>query len=148
MMARKPSHFGSNHQPRPMGSGPGLASIGSCSRTRLRVMLFRWREREGLGRDRDRVAVAPMLDDRGAVAHANESGASVSVHHGPFRLKGAGRAELQLQEFRACDGVQTKRVHAGPGSAALSGVLLAASLPRTSAWLTSLTRRIRPAAFA
>src|SRR5437879_5661645 len=132
MMARKPSHFGSNHQPRSVGSGPGLASIGSGSRTRLRVMLFRWREREGLGRDRDRVAVAPMLDDRCAVADANESGASVSVHHGPFRLKGAGRAELQLQEFRACDGVQTKRVHSGPGSAALSGVLLAASLPRTS----------------
>jgi hypothetical protein len=78
------------------------------------------------------VAVAPVLDDRGAVADADESGASVSVHHGLVRLKDARSAELQLQKFRACDRVQTERVHAGPGSAALSGVLLAVSRLRTS----------------
>jgi hypothetical protein len=31
--ARKPSHFGSNDQPRLVGSGPDFASIGSGRRT-------------------------------------------------------------------------------------------------------------------
>jgi hypothetical protein len=37
-----------------------------------------------------------MSDDRGAVVHADEPGASVSVHHRLVRLKRAGRSELQL----------------------------------------------------
>jgi hypothetical protein len=46
-----------------------------------------------------------MPDDRGAVADADESGASVAVHNGLARLKHAGRTELQLQEFCAGDRV-------------------------------------------
>lgn len=112
MMARKPSHFGSNHQPRPVGSGPGLASVGSGRRTPRRVkLLLRW-DRERVERDGDGMAVAPMLDDRGAVLDADEPGAPTAVHYRLIRLKGAGRAEPQLQEFRASDRVQAERVHA------------------------------------
>lgn len=89
-----------------------MASIGSFGRTSHRVRLFRWWEGESLKRNRDWVAAAPMSDDRVAVADADEPGASVSVDHGLVRLKDAGQAELQLQEFRAGDRVHSERVHA------------------------------------
>jgi len=47
-----------------------------------------------------------MPDHGGALAHADEPCTAVSVHHGLIRLKGAGRAEPQLQELRAGDRVQ------------------------------------------
>lgn len=50
---------------------------------------FLRRERKTLERNRDRVAVAPVLDDRGAVLDSDEPGASVPVHHGLPRLKDA-----------------------------------------------------------
>src|SRR4051794_754745 len=107
MMARKPSHFGSNAQPRPVGSGPGLASIGSGRRTLRRVtLLLRW-DRQCVERDGDGMAAAPMLDDRRAVLDADEPGAPTVVHNCLVRLKG----DLQLQESRAGDRVQTDRVH-------------------------------------
>jgi len=57
------------------------------------------------------MAVAPMPDDRGALTHTDEPGASTFVHDGLARLKRAGRAELQLQKPRSGNRVQTKRVH-------------------------------------
>lgn len=122
MMARKPS-LGSNAQPRLFGRGPGLASIGSDGPTERRVILRTRREGESLERNRDGVTAATVSDDRGAVAHANEPGASASVHHSLVRLKGAGRAELQLQELRTGDRVQSQRVHAPTPSAGPSLVL-------------------------
>jgi hypothetical protein len=111
-MAWKPPSSSSNHPPRPVGSGLGLASSGSGRRTQRRVNLCRRWEGKGLGRNRDGMALTPISNDRGAVAGADEPGASVSVHYGLVRLKDAERAELQLQEFRAGDRVQSKRVHA------------------------------------
>jgi hypothetical protein len=52
-----------------------------------------------------------MSDHCGSVVHADEPGASISVQDCLVRLKGGGRTELQLQEFRAGDRVQTERVH-------------------------------------
>ena len=70
------------------------------------------RERERVERDSERVAVAPMLDDRGAILDADEPGALISVHHCLVRLKGTRGAELHLQELCAGDRVQAKCVHA------------------------------------
>ena len=123
VMARKPSRFGSKAQPRPRGRGSGSASIGSGSPTRRRVARLSLWERERLERNCDRVTAARVSDHRGAVAHADEPGASVSVHHGLVRLKGAGRAELQLQELGTGDRVQSERVHAPKRSAGPSLVL-------------------------
>jgi hypothetical protein len=75
-------------------------------------MLLFERHRQALQRDGDSAATAPMLDDCRAVTDANEPGTSVSVHDGLIRLKGTGRPESQLQEFRARDRVQAERVHA------------------------------------
>ena len=66
-----------------------------------------------------------MSDERGAVVDTDEAGAAVSVHHRLVRLEASGRAELQLQELRAGDGLQAEGVCA-QGSAPL--VLI---LPRT-----------------
>jgi hypothetical protein len=92
MMALKPSHVGSSRQPRPAGSGSGRRTQGGGR-------LARRRERERREWDRDVVAVVTMPDDRCAVADADEPGKSVSVHDGLVRLKDAGWAESQLQEF-------------------------------------------------
>jgi hypothetical protein len=75
------------------------------------VTLLFGRERQSLERNRDRATVGSVSDYRGALAHADESGALVSVHHRLLRLKGASRPELQLQELRAGDRVQSERVH-------------------------------------
>jgi hypothetical protein len=58
------------------------------------------------------MTVIPVSDDRGAVAHADEPCAPVSVHYGLLRLEGSGPAEPQLQKFRAGNRVQSKGVHA------------------------------------
>jgi hypothetical protein len=63
-----------------------------------------------------------MSDHCGSVVHADEPGASISVQDCLVLLKAGGRTELQLQEFRAGDRVQTERVHA-QGSAAFALVL-------------------------
>jgi hypothetical protein len=99
------------YPPRPVGSGPRLASIGSGRQMRRTVLLLRRREREGYERNRDRAAVTPASDDRCAVGDADEPGPSASMHHRLIRLKSAAPAELQLQEFRAGDRVQAERVH-------------------------------------
>jgi hypothetical protein len=110
-----------------------LASIGSGRSTPRRVTLCGRRKREGLERDPNGVAFIRMSDDRAAVADADEPGTSVSVDHGLVRLKGAGGAKLQLQEFRTGDRVQTKRVHTRKGSARFSLVLLGAGRSVASA---------------
>ena len=111
MMSRKPSRLGSHDQPRPTGSGAGLASTGSGGRTKRGVVRFRQWEGEGLKWNRDWVALTPMSDHCASVVHADEPGASISVQDCLVRLKGGGRTELQLQEFRAGDRVETERVH-------------------------------------
>jgi hypothetical protein len=113
MMARKPPHLGSNHQPWLLGRGPGLASINSGRRRRRRATLHRGRERKGLERNGDGAASAPVSDHRGAVADADEPGAAIPVQDCLVRLKRAGRAESQLEEFGASDRVQAEGVHAG-----------------------------------
>ena len=123
VMARKPSRFGSKAQPRPGGRGSGSASIGYGSPTRRRVAPLSQRERESLERNCDWVSAARVSDHRGAATHADEPGASVSVHHSLVGLKGAGRAELQLQELRTGDRVQSERIHAPTRSAGPSPVL-------------------------
>lgn len=112
MRARKPSHFGSNDQPRPVGSGPGFASIGAGGRATPRVVLLSRRKRESLERNGDWVAVAQISDDREAVPCTDETSASTVVDHGLVWLKVRQGAEPDLQELRARDGVQSERVHA------------------------------------
>ena len=90
MIARKPSHFGSNYQPRPVGSGLGLASIGSGSDTVSSVSLLFWWKRKGVKGNREGMPVAGVSDDRRAAARADEPGAFIFVHHRLVRLEGGG----------------------------------------------------------
>lgn len=78
------------------------------------MALFLRRERKGLERYGEGVAVAPVLDDRGAVLDADESSAPVSVYYGLVRLEGARGAEFQLEELCSGDRVQAEGFHAGP----------------------------------
>jgi len=110
MMTRKPSHLGSSDQPGTAGGGPVFASTGSGRRT-ARTVRFRRREREGLEGNGYGMVVARVSDDCGAVVHPDEPGAPVAVQHRPIWLKEAGRAKLHLQQLRAGDRVQPKRVH-------------------------------------
>lgn len=112
MTPRKPSCLGSNAGPPLPGTRSCFAGDGSGRRAQRRVRLFLRRNRKPLEGNGDGVAVAPMLDDGGALVDSNESGATISVHHGLVRLKCAGRTELQLQESRAGDCVQAELVHA------------------------------------
>ena len=129
-MKAKAAHLGSTLERMAAACGPGSACVHSDPRTERGVVLSGRREREGLGRNRNGLTVTPVSDDRGTVADADEPGASVSVHHGLFRLEETGGAELQLQEFRAGDRVETERVHVGKVSARLSHVLRGRSCRR------------------
>ena len=112
-MARKPSHVGSNDQPA-VRSDPALASTDACRRGCGWVPRFLRREGKGSERHSDGMAVAPMLDDRGAVLDADEPSAPASVDYCLVRLERARGAELQLEEFRSGDRVQAESLHAGP----------------------------------
>jgi hypothetical protein len=92
--------------------GARCQEMALSARRLARLGLRLRRLREALERNRDVVAVAPSPYDRGTTAHADKPGAMVSEHHGLVRLKGRGRAELQLEEFRASDRVQSEGVHA------------------------------------
>ena len=54
-----------------------------------------------------------MLDERGALADADEPGASLLVDDALLGLKCARPSELQLEHLGAGDRVHSKRVHAG-----------------------------------
>jgi hypothetical protein len=112
LMARKPTHAGSTRQLRPVERRVAGPSIGLGGRTAARALRSLRRERKCVERNRDRVAVTWASDECGSVVHADEADTSVSVHYGLFRLKVAGRSELQLQELRARDGFKAERVHA------------------------------------
>jgi hypothetical protein len=88
--------------------------IGRAKRLPAVLWLVIVGKREALGRNRNSMAVAPKPDNRGAVAHADEPGASVPVHHGLIRLKDEGRAEPHLQELRAGDRVKHGRSEHAP----------------------------------
>lgn len=96
MMPREPSRFGSRAQALTVRSGRDLAGIRSASRWRRR-MDCRRRERERFDGYREGVAFAPMLNDRGAVAHADESRPPVFVQNGLIWLKDTSGAEPQLE---------------------------------------------------
>jgi hypothetical protein len=70
------------------------------------VIPSRLRKREALERHRDGLLVAPVSDDRGAIADPDEPGASVVMNHGLVRLKVTCPTKAQLQKFRPCNRVQ------------------------------------------